>query len=139
MRSIIPSPLLLSILALGMCAFTTAPHPAENTSVVHEISTFWHGRSFVYRGSDGYGTTSSTIRFSTDGRTGALETSGVVLGSAYSGRNEFDVISSSTTEMTIRYTAASDRDLAPYIVGKKEFISLNAANRTITYNGNVHK
>ena len=96
-------------------------------------------RSFVHRGSDASGSTSSTFRFSADGSSGVLETSGVVYGSAYTGRNEFDVVSVSSTSMVIRYTSASDRDLAPYIVGKKESLTLNASNRSITYNGDVHK
>lgn len=126
--------LILALMALPSWA-AQATLPVATASTEFAVGPFWHGRSFVNRSSDAMGSTTTTFRFSADGKSGVMETSGTIMGSAYSGRNEFSVVSATSSQLVIKYTSATDRDLAPYIVGKKETLSLNASRQTVEYNG----
>ena len=127
--------IISALMAMPLFGFS----PAIECENALELSAFWQGRSFVNRSSDALGISTNTFRFVSSGKSAVYETSGVIGGSGNSGRNEFDVVSASSSQLVLKYTSASDRDMAPYIVGKTETVALNASDRSMTISGKLYR
>lgn len=122
--------LLIALPLFGFEALPTAAFP---------VAPYWHGQTFSLSSSDALGSSTGAFTFSSDGTSGSFETRGSIGGRAYTDKNRFDVVSSSSTELTIKYTWTSDAAMASYIVGKSENIRLNSDGSSISHGGKTYR
>jgi len=121
------------LIALPLFGFETEP------MVTPVAAPYWHGQTFSLSTSDALGSSTGAFTFSSDGASGSYETRGNIGGRTYTDKNRFDVVSSSSTELTVKYTWTSDPAMASYVVGKSETIRLNAAGNSISHGGKTYR
>ena len=126
---------MLSFLLIALPLFGFEAVPTE-ASVA---APYWHGQTFSLSSSDALGSSTGAFTFSSDGTSGSFETRGSIGGRTYTDKNRFDVVSSSSTELTIKYTWTSDPAMASYVVGKSEKIRLNADSKSIVHGGKTYR
>ena len=100
-----------------------------------QSENFWRGKTFTSVTSDALGTTKRTLTFSAYVESGEYEESSKYGKVTY----RFIVVLSSLEKSTIEYTASSDAEMAPYVVGKSESILLNAQEGSISLGGKTYR